>query len=168
LPPGNPANAFLDTVRQIVFERIVLKERFPYRINLKYRSVDISDSSYSEWRIWEQIIEIQQPESEEPETLPAHFELLPLYPNPFNPIKGPLYINIRIHSGSIDNLTLSFFNIHGQEIYERILSDLTEGTYKTSWSGKDLMGHVLPAGVYFLRLKDPKGHHLARKFIIVQ
>jgi hypothetical protein len=79
--------------------------------------------------------------------LSTHFELLPNYPNPFNP-------ETEIRFGLPEDLRaqLVINDLLGREIRKLINGDLKAGWHSVVWDGKDNSGHDVPSGVYVYRL----------------
>ena len=94
--------------------------------------------------IWTAIIDtfynvgIQQTSSEIPES----FQLFQNYPNPFNPTT---HINFDILANSY--VSLSIYNILGEEVTTLVNENLLAGKYKVEW---DASGY--PSGVYYCRI----------------
>jgi hypothetical protein len=87
-------------------------------------------------------------QEDEPE-VPATFELVQNYPNPFNGATQIQYSN-----EAIQHLTLTIFNVLGQEVkvlYEAITSP---GDYSVEWNGTDNFGDPQPSGIYFAELRS--------------
>ncbi len=80
-------------------------------------------------------------------TLPDKFSLQQNYPNPFNPSTT---ISFTLPARS--NVTLSVFNMLGQEV--AVLDDETRaaGEYEIIWDGKNKQQESVASGVYFYRL----------------
>lgn len=79
--------------------------------------------------------------------MPWHTELLPIYPNPFNPST-----NIRYTVGRKGNVTIRVFNTKGQLVrtIEKGVAD--PGAYHIVWDGRDNNGNVSPSGIYMIRM----------------
>ncbi len=72
-------------------------------------------------------------------------ELMPAYPNPFNP---ETKIQLSIKEG--ENGILEIFNIKGQTV--KTYDNLIEGEHTLTWNGTDNAGSSVASGVYFYRL----------------
>ncbi len=90
-------------------------------------------------------------------TLPRQVELLPNYPNPFNPITT---IEFRLPRSQFVELTI--YNAAGQEVKKLISGQMSPGIHRVQWDGKDL-----PSGIYFYRLQTG-GTALVRKMILLK
>jgi len=76
------------------------------------------------------------------------------YPNPFNSLTVIKYQLGSLYSYSGSNqVSLSIFNIFGQQITVLIDKLQKPGSYQTRWNGKDQYGNDLPSGIYFCKLK---------------
>jgi hypothetical protein len=81
----------------------------------------------------------------EPQALPT--SISQNYPNPFNPATT---IEYRLESRS--DVSLTIYNLLGQQI--KILVEETQmaGSYRTVWDGTDSEGREVASGIYFYRL----------------
>ncbi len=79
--------------------------------------------------------------------LPSGFTLAQNYPNPFNP-STTIEFDVPRRSA----VTLSVFNILGQEVRRLIDNSLAAGTYRLEWDGKTSGGQDAGSGVYFYKL----------------
>jgi len=80
---------------------------------------------------------------------PANFKLFSNYPNPFS---YSTTINFKLTQNTND-VSLTIFNMLGQEI--RCLKNIScyNGNYSTIWNGKDNNNLPLPAGTYIYQLR---------------
>ena len=87
-------------------------------------------------------------EIDEAPRLPTGFNLLPNYPNPFNP---NTVITFTVPKDGA-NLRLDVYDMLGQRI--AVLADgaLSAGVHRVAWDGRDLLGQPVASGVYFSRL----------------
>lgn len=89
------------------------------------------------------------PSSESPNNLVAPMKTtISNFPNPFNPSTT---INFSIEKTGAVEVTI--FDIKGRNVITLINEHLTEGTFTTTWDGKDSHGNPQASGVYFMRLK---------------
>ena len=82
--------------------------------------------------------------------VPEYITLEQNYPNPFNP-----YTKIKFHLEQSGPVSLSIFNVLGQEV--RILLSnrkMDTGYYTELWNGKDNHGRYVPTGNYFYRIEQ--------------
>ncbi|MCB2230701.1 T9SS type A sorting domain-containing protein [bacterium] len=79
--------------------------------------------------------------------LPGSYALYQNYPNPFNPTT-----TIAFSLPRASRVSLTVFNLLGQEV--RVLSDgvLAAGIHDVVWDGQDSGGNPVASGVYFYRL----------------
>jgi Ca-activated chloride channel family protein len=91
--------------------------------------------------------------------LPRAFSLLQNYPNPFSPAGafGQNFTTIRYTipanipaAGVI--VELKIYNLLGQVVRVLMIRQQTPGEYSIQWDGADEAGHLVPAGVYLVRL----------------
>ena len=97
------------------------------------------------------VVFVQEPytPADTDQTLLKHFNLLPNYPNPFNPhtqipflLTEPASVNLRIYDPS------------GRVVRTLVgLQPLGRGLYTAAWDGRDDNGRELASGVYFCRLE---------------
>jgi hypothetical protein len=81
-------------------------------------------------------------------SVPGAYGLLPNYPNPFNPSTA-----IGYEIPEAGNVTLTIYNVLGQELRTLVNAHQEAGTYTVMWDSKDAAGHSLNSGVYFYTLK---------------
>lgn len=75
--------------------------------------------------------------------LPKEFQLNANYPNPFNPSK-----TIEFALPTPGFVTLSLFNVLGEQVATLVSEELTAGSYKYEWDATELT-----SGIYFYRLQ---------------
>ena len=79
--------------------------------------------------------------------LPTDHKLAQNYPNPFNPetvIEFELPRRTRVR--------LSVFNVLGQEVAELLNEEVSAGSHRVTWNGKNSAGVSLASGLYFYRI----------------
>jgi peptidase C25-like protein/flagellar hook capping protein FlgD len=86
---------------------------------------------------------------EEPD-LPAHFSLLPVYPNPFNPTTTVKLYVPGTASSSV-HLNVSIYDIMGRSVKTLHNGDVQTGWHSWNWDGRNVNGYRQASGVYFLR-----------------
>ncbi|GAB4337753.1 MAG: hypothetical protein Kow0037_20960 [Calditrichia bacterium] len=96
----------------------------------------------------------------------GHFELLPNYPNPFNPSTK---LSIRIGGEHLRQVPteLSIFNALGQKVATIVQAKLAPGVYEFEWDGTDDFGRNMPSGIYFQTLITPQ-FRSSRPMILMQ
>ena len=94
--------------------------------------------------------------------LPTDFELMPNYPNPFNPETS---IGFAVPTGSRVELTI--YNVLGQVVTELVNDEYPAGYHRVSWNGRDDAGRAMASGVYLYRL-SAAGKVLTRKMMLLK
>ena len=83
-------------------------------------------------------------------SIPDAFALNQNYPNPFNP-STQISFDIPIAS---ELVTLSVYNILGQNINTLVSGALNAGRYTQEWDANDEMGNPVASGIYFYELRS--------------
>ena len=79
--------------------------------------------------------------------VPTEFSLSQNFPNPFNPTTQIRYgLPIRSH------VTVSVYNLLGQEVIQLIDEDQSEGFHQARWDGRNKSGVLVSSGIYFYRI----------------
>jgi hypothetical protein len=81
------------------------------------------------------------------EKLPTTFDLLPNYPNPFNPTTTIQYSN-----PARGKIVLEIFNVLGQKVASLVNDEQEAGSHSIVWNGRTDHGSAVASGVYFYRL----------------
>ena len=79
---------------------------------------------------------------------PAHFALLPNHPNPFNP---ETTIRYQLAEGS--RVSLSVYNLLGEEVKRLVDENQPAGAYSIRWDGKDRYGKQVSSGIYIYKIE---------------
>jgi len=74
--------------------------------------------------------------------IPSKFEIINLYPNPFNP-----QINIEYNLPTTSNVRVSIYNVKGQKVDKLVDSIQHTGTYSLVWIASDYN-----SGIYFVQI----------------
>ena len=74
--------------------------------------------------------------------IPVTFALHPLYPNPFNPVTIISY-----ELPSVSDVSVSVYNLTGQEVAVLVHERRSQGVYNIQWDG-----HNHPSGIYFIQM----------------
>jgi hypothetical protein len=82
----------------------------------------------------------------------SQFNLFPAFPNPFNSA-----ITISWSQPASDNVTVSIYNIVGQEIKTLTNDEWQSGKHHIIWQGNDDKGNEVSSGVYFCRVQIGSG-----------
>ena len=102
-----------------------------------------------------------------PERLPEQTQLLPNYPNPFNP---ETWIPFELSQDS--QVSLTIYNAAGTPVRSLSLGHLAAGSYVSQsraiyWDGKTDVGERVASGTYFYTLKT-EGYVSTQKMVILQ
>lgn len=81
-------------------------------------------------------------------SIPNSIELMPNYPNPFNPST-----NIEFSLPGTSETKLVVYDELGREIIGLVDQLIEPGTFKVMWSGINSKGELVPSGIYFYRLQ---------------
>jgi hypothetical protein len=100
--------------------------------------------------------------AEPPDDLPRSFALSQNYPNPFNPSTTIEY-SLPVRS----KVTLSVFNILGQQVTTLVDEEQPAGTHAVPWDGTSDSGNGVASGVYLYRIKAG-GFSDTRKMILLK
>ncbi len=99
--------------------------------------------------------------SSEPLT-PSSFTLSQNYPNPFNATT-----EIRFSLAQSADVSLTIYNLLGQEVKTLIDGKFSAGEHRVTWDGTDSIGHPCATGVYLYRLESEETS-LSRKMILLK
>ncbi len=100
---------------------------------------------------------------------PVSYSLEQNRPNPFNP---QTLIQYQLPEAS--KITLTIYNLFGQELRTLVAGQREAGCYSEIWDGRDDFGRRVASGVYFYRLSaepnvtQPNGFQLTRKMVLTQ
>jgi hypothetical protein len=83
----------------------------------------------------------------EDENLPTGFQLLPAYPNPFNPTT-----TIRYQLPIASDVKMTIYDILGREVTVLHIEHKNAGTHSVQWSGINRYGLSIASGTYFVVL----------------
>ena len=72
------------------------------------------------------------------------------YPNPFSN-----ELSYSVESKNATPASVTIYNLRGQAVFRENLV-LQPGENKFSWNGRDEQDKPSPAGIYFIRITDPK------------
>jgi len=85
------------------------------------------------------------PEAKNP--VPEKFELVNLYPNPFNPT-----LTIQYNLDSKQNVSIDIYNILGQKVNRLLNQEVSIGYHSINWNGTNDSGIALGSGIYFVKI----------------
>jgi hypothetical protein len=94
--------------------------------------------------------------------LPKDFTLHQNYPNPFNPTTD---ISFTLNKES--EVTLTIFNMLGQQVKELTSGLKPAGNYTLQWNGSDNMGARVSSGIYLYTLNDGSRSH-TKKMVLMK
>ena len=94
-------------------------------------------------------------------TLPANFTLHQNYPNPFNP---ETRIDFDLPSSS--RVSLTVYNMLGEQVSVLINDVLPAGTHSIVWDGRDDRGHAVASGVYLYRIESDLGQSTRKMMLL--
>jgi hypothetical protein len=103
------------------------------------------------------LVNVDRPD--EPALVPDKFQLLPNYPNPFNPST-----TIEFALDRSQHVKLEIFNLLGRKVTTLIDRELEVGYHQVTWDAK---AHEAASGVYFYRLKG-QDQTLSRKMLLLK
>jgi len=96
--------------------------------------------------------------------LPSAFELLQNYPNPFNPAT-----RIGVLLPQLSEVTLTVYNVLGQEVVTLINDQRPAGYFTVEWDGTNSSGQKVSSGLYFYRMiARPQSIDGAESFIALK
>ncbi|MBT4283201.1 MAG: T9SS type A sorting domain-containing protein, partial [Candidatus Marinimicrobia bacterium] len=96
------------------------------------------------------------------DVIPNDFAIHGNYPNPFNPITT-LRFDIDIQS----NVSITVFNVIGEEIKTLQNGDLAPGQYNVKWNARDNNGKAVPSGMYLYSIQS-NGRTLTGKMLLLK
>jgi hypothetical protein len=94
-------------------------------------------------------------------TNPSTFQLLPNYPNPFNPSTTiPYYLPRQ------SKISLKIYNMLGAELRTLIDDVRSPGFNSVVWDGKDNQGGLVSSGIYFYRLQSENDVQIKKMMLV--
>jgi len=93
--------------------------------------------------------------------LPEVLQLKQNYPNPFNPTTT---IEFGIPTQSF--VTLTIYDILGQEVNRLVQSELAPGTYNYQWNGLDASSQSVETGIYFARIHAAGSEQIVKMMLL--
>jgi hypothetical protein len=93
--------------------------------------------------------------------IPTEFALEHNFPNPFNP-----ETTLRYAIPNAGQVTLSIYNVLGQEVVQLVNAEQMPGFYAISWNGKNALGHTVASGVYLYRIQAGDFHQTHKMLLL--
>ncbi|MEK7727240.1 MAG: M14 family zinc carboxypeptidase [candidate division KSB1 bacterium] len=103
-------------------------------------------------------------EGEAPNSLPKKFALHQSRPNPF---RGATMIPYELPANVSGEIKLAIYNLIGQQVRVLVQREQRAGYYSARWEGKDDLGRIVPAGIYFYRLEG-QGFVQVKKMVLAR
>ena len=95
--------------------------------------------------------------------MPGSFQLLDVYPNPFN---AELTITYLVQSAFQGSLTI--FDITGSRIYNQTINRSEGGRYTLTWNGQNILGEPQASGIYLIQLSSSSQQSDTRKVSLLK
>ncbi len=95
--------------------------------------------------------------------IPDACQLLPAYPNPFNP---SVTIPFTLHAA--DQVTITMYNVLGQKVATLLDTRMNAGFHELAWNSISSDGSELAAGIYFVRLSVSNGTAQVQKIVLLK
>jgi hypothetical protein len=99
--------------------------------------------------------------------IPEVYSLSQNYPNPFNPTTEIVFA-----LPEQSDVTLSIYNLLGQEVRVLVRGTFPAGTHKATWNGLNESGNAMASGMYFYRIEargnSPSPFTEARKMLLLR
>ncbi len=108
------------------------------------------------WRVFQATSGLQPPH-------PTSFTLSEAAPNPFNPATS-----IRYEVPRPTHVTLSVFNVLGQEVVQLVDGIRSAGRYAVTWDGTDGQGTTVASGIYLYRITTAEGSTDSRRMVLLK
>ncbi len=93
--------------------------------------------------------------------VPEVLNLKQNYPNPFNPTTT-IEFGIPAHSF----VTLTIYDVLGQEVNSLVQSELAAGSYQYQWNGKDARSKSVETGIYFARISAAGSDQIVKMMLL--
>lgn len=94
---------------------------------------------------------------------PAKFALIGANPNPFNPST-----TISYEVPALSHITLTVYNLLGQEVIRLVDENAVPGRYSVSWRGLNTSGASVASGIYLYRLSSSTGFTSTRRMTLLK
>ena len=97
----------------------------------------------------------------EEENLPTGFQLLPAYPNPFNPVT-----TVRYQLPISSEVKMTVYDILGREVVVLLHGQKNAGIHNIQWNGTNRFGQNVASGTYFVVMKALKFNQIQKVLLI--
>ena len=97
----------------------------------------------------------------EDENLPTGFQLMPAYPNPFNPVT-----TIRFQLPTTSDIKMTVYDILGKEVNVLLHEQKNSGTYALQWNGTNRFGQPVASGTYFIIMEALNFNQIQKVLLI--
>jgi len=97
----------------------------------------------------------------ENENLPTGFQLLPAYPNPFNPVT-----TIRYQLPIASDVKMTVYDILGREVAVLLHEQKNAGIHIIRWNGTNRFGKSVATGTYFVVMKALNFNQIQKVLLI--
>jgi flagellar hook assembly protein FlgD len=97
----------------------------------------------------------------EDENLPTGFQLMPAYPNPFNPVT-----TIRYQLPTTSDVRMTVYDILGKEVNVLLHEKKNAGTYTLQWNGTNRFGQPVASGTYFIIMEALNFNQIQKVLLI--
>jgi len=127
----------------------------------QYPDIQIFDVMHSNnWDRYNRVLHQNDPENE------SNIAPVPLiqsnYPNPFNPST-----TIAFSIPETGRARVSVYNIKGQKVKDLLNTEMTRGTHRLVWDGRDTNNRNVSSGIYFFKLESG-GKTSVRKAMLIK
>ena len=99
-------------------------------------------------------------ENKQKEAMPQTFTVLQNYPNPF---RSTTTIEYALPEATW--IRFSVFDLLGREIATLFEGNHPAGDHTIYWDGRDQVSHVVPSGMYFVKVETDEGHRIVHSLI---
>ncbi len=97
----------------------------------------------------------------EEENLPTGFQLLPAYPNPFNPVT-----TVRYQLPISSEVKMTVYDILGREVVVLLHGQKNAGIHNIQWNGTNRFGQNVASGTYFVVMKALNFNQIQKVLLI--
>jgi hypothetical protein len=108
------------------------------------------------------VVEEPLPTGVAADAVPSGFEILPAYPNPFNPSTTIPYT-----LAEQGRVTVGIYNVLGQHVATLVDGVMPAGSFSAVWNSTTDSGERVTSGVYIVRL-ETAGHTSAGKLLLMK